>query len=273
MSRTAASGGGTVAWSPRCALVTGATSGIGKAAAVALAEAGIPRIVVTGRDAGRAEKVCAHLRDRGAEADAVLGDLSDGAVAEGIFSEIDDRGLLADVLVNAGGTTKRASVLDCDAPTFDELFAVNVRAPMLLCGRFVERLRRAGSRGTVVNVLSLAMYGGAPAIGVYAMTKAALALHTRNAAHALRNDGIRVNGLNMGWTLTPGEDDVMRRTHHYGAGWESEFRDRLPLGRLMRPAEVSRAIRYLATDASAPMTGSIVDFDQAPYGVADWPPD
>ena len=273
MSRTAASGGGSVAWSPSCALVTGATSGIGEAAAVTLAEAGIPRIVVTGRDAGRAETVCARLRDLGVEADAVLADLSDAAVAESVFSVIDGRGLLADVLVNAGGTTKRASVLDCDAPTFDVLFAVNVRAPMLLCGRFVERLRRAGSRGTVVNVLSLAMYGGAPSIGVYAMTKAALALHTRNAAHALRNDGVRVNGLDTGWTLTPGEDDVMCHSHHYGAGWEREFRDVLPLGRLMRPAEVAGAIRYLATDASAPTTGSILDFDQAPFGIADWPPD
>lgn len=261
-----------MSWAPGCALLTGATSGVGEAAAVALAEAGIPRIIVSGRDAPRAEKVRARLAGLGVEAHAVLGDLRDAAVAEAIFGEIDDRGLLADVLVNAGGTTKRASVLDCDAATFDELFAVNVRAPMLLCGRFAERLRSAGTSGTVVNVVSLAAYGGAPAISVYAMTKAALAIQTRNAAGALRNDRIRVNGLNMGWTLTPGEDDVMRHTHDYSEGWESEFGDMLPLGRLLRPAEVGRAVRFLATDASAPMTGSILDFDQVPYGIGDWPP-
>ena len=262
-----------MSWLPGCALVTGATSGIGEASAVALAEAGVPRIIVAGRDTDRAENVCKRLADLGAETDTVLADLSGAAVAESIFSMIDERGLLVDALVNAGGTTKRASVLDCDAATFDELFAVNVRAPMLLCAGFVERLRGAGTPGSVVNVLSLAMYGGAPAIGVYAMTKAALALQTRNLAFGVRHDGVRVNGLNMGWTLTPGEDAVMRQIHSYEPGWEGEFRDMLPLRRLMRPAEVGRAVRFLATGESAPMTGSILDFDQVPYGIGEWPPD
>ena len=261
-----------MSWLPACALVTGATSGIGEASAVALAEAGVPRIIVAGRDAGRAEKVCERLAGLGAEADAVLADLSGAAVAESILSALDDRGLLVDALVNAGGTTRRASVMDCDAATFDELFAVNVRAPMLLCAGFVERLRSAGAPGTVVNVVSLAMYGGAPVIGVYAMTKAALAVHTRNLAFSVRNDAVRVNGLNMGWTFTPGEDAVMRHTHGYEPGWEGEFRDMLPLGRLMRPAEVGRAVRFLVTGESAPMTGSILDFDQVPYGIGEWPP-
>ena len=132
---------------PGCALVTGATSGIGEAAALALAEAGVGTIVVMGRDARRAGEVCARIRDRGVAAEPLLGDLSDAGAADAIFAEIDALGLLADVLINAAGLTTRTSILDIDVAVYDELFAVNVRSPVLLCGRFAERLRRAGAPG------------------------------------------------------------------------------------------------------------------------------
>lgn len=256
-------------WLPGCALVTGGTSGIGEAAALALAEAGVGRFVITGRHAGRAAAVCERLEELGAPAEAVIADLSGAGAADAIFAEIDRRGLLVDALVNAAGLTTRAHALDVDVATFDELFAVNVRAPVLLCGRFAERLRRAGLPGTITDVLSIAMYGGCPDISVYSMTKAALGIHTRNAAHALAHDGIRVNGLAMGWTLTPGEDAVMRTTHGASDGWEALHAGQTPLQRLMRSDEVARAIRFLATGDSAPMTGSIMTFDQSAYGIRD----
>lgn len=242
---------------------------MGEAAAVALAEAGVGSFVITGRHAGRAEDICGRLGDLGASAEAVLADLSDAGAADAIFAEMDRRGLLVDCLINAAGVTTRTSILDIDVAAYDELFAVNVRSPVLLFGRFAKRLRRAGLPGTVVDVLSIAMYGGSPDISVYSMTKAALGVHTRNAAYALQDDGIRVNGLAMGWTLTPGEDRVMQTTHGASAGWEPEYAGRLPLRRLMRAEEVARAICYLATDASAPMTGSIVTLDQVSYGIRD----
>ena len=254
-------------WTPSCALVTGGTRGIGEAAASALVEAGVGNVVITGRDARRADDVCARLRELGASAEAVPADLSEAGAADAIFAEIDSRGLLVDTLVNAAGLTTRTLPLDVDVAVFDELFAVNVRSPVLLCGHFARRLRRAGAPGTVVDVLSIAMYGGGPEISVYSMTKAALGIHTRNAAYALQHDGIRVNGLAMGWTLTPGEDTVMRTTHGAPEGWEADYAVSLPLGRLLRAEEVARAIRYLATGASAPMTGSIVTLDQAAYGI------
>lgn len=256
-----------MSWAPGCALVTGGTSGVGEAAAMALAEAGVRRFVITGRHAGRAEEVCARLDELGAAAEAVLADLSEAGAADAIFAEIDARGLLADVLINAAGLTTRTSVLDVDVAAFDELFAVNVRSPVLLCGHFAERLRRAGAPGTVVDVLSIAMYGGCPEISVYSMTKAALGIHTRNAAYTLQSEGIRVNGLALGWTLTPGEDTVMQTTHGASPGWEGDYAGNLPLGRLLTAEEAARAICYLATDASAPMTGSIVTLDQAAYGI------
>ena len=80
----------------------------------------------------------------------------------------------------------------------------------------------------------------------------------------MQDHGIRVNGLAMGWTLTPGEDMVMQTTHGASAGWEAEYAGRLPLIRLMRAEAEARAICYLATDASAPMTGSIVTSTRCP---------
>ena len=104
------------------------------------------------------------------------------------------------------------------------------------------------------------------------MTKSALGVYTKNAAFTMREAGIRVNGLNMGWTFTPGEDAIMQRSHGASSGWQADYAEMLPLGRLLDPAEVGRAVGYLATEDSAPMTGSIVDFDQVPFGVGDWPP-
>ncbi|MXZ30598.1 MAG: SDR family oxidoreductase [Acidimicrobiia bacterium] len=259
-------------WVPECALVTGATSGIGEAAALALVEAGVGTVIVVGRDARRAEGVCARIEELRSSGEIVLADLSEAAAADAIFAEIDRRGLLVDSLVNAAGLTTRTEILDIDLADYEALFAVNVRSPVLLFGRFAKRLRRAGAPGTVVDVLSNAMHGGAPDISVYSMTKAALGIHTRNAAYALQNDGIRVNGLAMGWTLTPGEDTVMRSTHGAGDGWETDYAGRRPLGRLMRSAEVARAIRFLATGESSPMTGSIVTFDQVATGITDLHP-
>ncbi len=259
-------------WIPNCALVTGATSGIGEAAALALVEAGVPSIIVVGRNAQRAEAVCARIEQLGASAEIVLADLAQVQAADGIFAEVDARGLLADTLINAAGLTTRTQILNIDLAAYDDLFAVNVRSPVLLCGRFAKRLLQAGRPGTVVDILSNAIHGGAPDISVYSMTKAALGIHTRNAAYALQHDHIRVNGLAMGWTLTPGEDSAMRNTHGASDGWETSYAGRRPLGRLMRSEEVARAIRFLATGESAPMTGSLLTFDQVATGITDLHP-
>ncbi len=256
-------------WTPESALVTGATSGIGEAAALALVEAGVGTIIAVGRNAERAEELSARIAEMGASAEVVLADLSEAGAADAVFAAIDERGLLADTLINAAGLTTRTEILDIDLADYDDLFAVNVRSPVLLCGRFAKRLLRASRPGTVVDILSNAMHGGAPDISIYSMTKAALGIHTRNAAYALQGDGIRVNGLAMGWTLTPGEDSVMRTTHGASDGWETVYARTRPLGRLMRSEEVARAVRFLATGESAPMTGSIVTFDQVATGITD----
>lgn len=256
----------------QCALVTGGTSGVGAAAAIELAQRGVGRVIVAGRDSDRADDTCRQIRKAGSTADFVHAELEKHDSAASVMAQLGTLSTKVDILVNAAGVTHRASPTSATEHIYDELFAVNVRAPFFLTQRWAQDLISTGRSGAVVNVLSFAMYGGAPDIAVYAMTKAALGTFTRNAAYAWQEKGIRVNGINIGWTLTPGEDAVMRDAHGAPENWEELYAGSLPLGRLLRPAEIGHAIGYLATSDSAPMTGSIVDFDQSSYGVADWPP-
>ena len=126
-------------------------------------------------------------------------------------------------------------------------------------------MRRAGG-GTIVNILSIVAHGGPPFIVAYCGAKAALAAMTKNVANAVMRDRIRVNGLNMGWTSTPNEHVVQTRTHGRSADWQAEVGADQPFGRLMLPAEVARAVAFLASEESGLMTGAVVDFDQQVIG-------
>src|SRR5262249_44559306 len=99
----------------------------------------------------------------------------------------------------------RRGVDDTTIELWDRMFAVNVRAPFFLLQRAVAVMRPRGIQGSVVNVISVTSYGGAPYLATYAASKGALVTLTRNAANSLLRDRIRVNGLNLGWTNTPGE--------------------------------------------------------------------
>jgi NAD(P)-dependent dehydrogenase (short-subunit alcohol dehydrogenase family) len=123
--------------------------------------------------------------------------------------------------------------------------------------------------GTIVNILSMSSHGGQPFIIVYSGSKGALATLTKGAAFSLLRNRIRVNGLNIGWMDTPGEDRIQHVYHDAPADWLKKAEAATPTGRLIKPAEVARAVAYLASDESGLMTGSIVDFDQQVVGAAE----
>lgn len=173
-----------------------------------------------------------------------------------------------DVLANVAGLTDRGTIETTTPEIWDRLFAVNTRAPFFLIQRAVPHMRDRGG-GTVVNVISIAAHGGAPFIAAYVASKSALIGLTRNLGHALRHDRIRVNGLNMGWTATPGEEAIQRSAHGMGDDWLEEIEADRPFGRLLRPEEVARAICFLASAESALTTGAVWDFDQMVMGAYD----
>ncbi len=112
-------------------------------------------------------------------------------------------------------------------------------------------------------------HGGQPYLVPYSASKGALATLTRNLAHGLLADRIRVNGLNIGWTNTPGEHAIQTSFHRRPANWLDEASAQQPFGRLIEVDEVARAVAFLASEESGLMTGSVIDMDQQVVGTYD----
>jgi NAD(P)-dependent dehydrogenase (short-subunit alcohol dehydrogenase family) len=151
---------------------------------------------------------------------------------------------------------------DGTAEVWDQLFAVNTRAPFFLMQGAINHLRGRGAPGSIVNILSVNATCGQPDLAIYSATKGALLTLTRNAAHAHLAERIRVNGINLGWAETPSEHHMQTQILGQGKDWVARAAAGLPLGRLLQPDEAARLAVYLLADAAAPLTGAVIDLDQ-----------
>ncbi len=145
-----------------------------------------------------------------------------------------------DALVNAAGVTDRGSMMSATPALWDRLHAVNAKTPFFLMQRAIADMRARKKPGAIVNILSINVHGGATDLTVYASSKAALALITKNAAHAHRFDRIRINGINMGWADTPAERVMHAETLGKGPDWLAEQAAQQPFGRLLVAEDVAR---------------------------------
>ena len=118
-----------------------------------------------------------------------------------------------DILVNAAAITDRGTILDTTPELFDSMFGVNVRAPFFLMQDAANAMIKKGIQGAMVNILSMSSHGGQPFIIAYSGSKGALATLTKNTAFSLMRNRIRVNGLNIGWMDTPGEQRIQKLYH------------------------------------------------------------
>jgi NAD(P)-dependent dehydrogenase (short-subunit alcohol dehydrogenase family) len=250
----------------RVAIVTGGTQGLGEAIATLFAERGAKGLVLCGRNADNGRKVAQRLSGNGCSAHYVQADLSSVEDCRKVVAAADRQFGRVDTLVNVAALTDRGTILDTSPELFDRMFAVNVRAPFFLMQDTAKIMRREKIRGTVVNILSMSAHGGQPFITAYCSSKGALLTLTKNVAFGLMRDGIRVNGLNIGWMDSPGEDRIMRLYHGAQDGWRERAEAGLPFGRMVKVGEVARAVAYLASEESGLMTGSIIDFDQSVVG-------
>ena len=188
-----------------------------------------------------------------------------------MVAKADERFGRVDALVNAAGLTDRGNIFDTTEERFNEIFDVNVRAPFFLIQESVkDHAPREDRRLDRQHPVDVGPWR--PALHLRLLrSKGALATLTRNVAHSLIKFRIRVNGLNIGWMATPGEDRIMKTYHGAKDGWLDEAVKTRPFGRLIDPKEVARACAYLASDESGLMTGSNIDFDQNVVGVGDPP--
>ncbi|KVL38745.1 short-chain dehydrogenase [Burkholderia territorii] len=234
-------------------LVTGASSGIGRACAVALAHAGA-RVVAAGRDAAALESLtgeiaCETLRiDVGGDEHAIDAALA----AHDAF----------DGLVNCAGVASLEPALEVSAAHFDRVMAVNARGAALVARavarKMIERAGRdaAGARGSIVNVSSQAALVGLPAHLSYCASKAALDAMTRVLCIELGAHGIRVNSVNPTVTLTP-----MAQFAWSEPAKRAPMLAAIPLGRFAEPDEVVEPILFLLSDAASMISGISLPID------------
>lgn len=252
----------------RVVLVVGATAGLGAGIARAAAREGAS-VAVAGRRLERAEDVAGELEAEGARALAVRCDVADPESAIAAVTATVEHFGRVDCLVNAAGLTTRGTLLDTSPELFDAHVATNLRGPFFTMQAAVSDMVGRGAPGTVVNIITTSELGGQPHLAAYAASKAGLATLTRNVAHAHRWDRIRVNGLDIGWTETEGEDTIQRRFHGAGDDWVAKAAAGLPMGKLGQVDEIADMVVFLLSDRSGVVTGSVIDWDQTIQGCHD----
>lgn len=234
-------------------MVTGASRGIGRASALALAAAGARVLVHYGRGAQEAEAVVAEIRRAGGRADQVAADLRapDGAhtLAKQVRGAVGDR---LDILVANAGVSKSATIEETTIEDFDRLFAVNVRAPFFLVQQLLPIM---GKGGSIVLVSSLAARASLGTIAAYAATKGAVSTLVTQFASALGPRGIRVNGIAPGVV----ETDMSNFTKTE-AGREVAL-GMQALKRLAQPDDIGGVVAFLASEDARWISGDMIRVD------------
>jgi NAD(P)-dependent dehydrogenase (short-subunit alcohol dehydrogenase family) len=227
------------------ALVTGATSGIGREIALELARRGAT-VVVHGRSAERGAKVVQDIENAGGKARFVAADLTDADDVRRLAAEAGP----VDVLINNAGIYKFGETASTDDAIFDEHVNVNLRAPYILVQKLVPGMAARG-HGTVVNLSTVAASIPASGAGIYGATKAGVELLTRVWADEFGKSGVRVNAIAVGPTDTPGVAVYPGMLEAVGAT--------TALNRPAEPAEIASAVVFLAAPEASYVNGAVLN--------------
>ena len=242
----------------KTALVTGATSNIGRAIALAFAREGA-HVVVGGRDAERANAVVSAIRESGGKANVALGDQDGGQAAAQSLAEEATRllGGRVDILVNNAGIYPFHTTATSDEAMFDRIFAVNVRAPFFLTQALAPGMAARGG-GVIINLGSWITRLGIPVVPIYSASKSAIETLTRTWSAELVPSGVRVNAISPGVVHEPMAEphpgDVMMKgtpSNHAGS-----------------PEAIAHAAVYLASDEASFVHATVLDVDGGRLGAA-----
>lgn len=251
----------------KVALVTGSTSGIGAGIAGLFAQEGA-RVLIHGRNEEAGQRVISQLKQAGVPDEHLAfhaADLLDVEQCRALVRRAGEVFDGLDVLVNNAGDFTRGTIDDTTVELWDFQMALNLRAPFLLAQAAVPLMRERGS-GSIVNIGSVNAYIGGQNLTSYSVTKGGLMTFTKNVARQLARDHIRVNQLNVGWTLTEGEHRVQTKEVGREDWLEAVALPTRPFGRLLSPRDIAFAALYFASDESQLVTGSVLDVEQSPVG-------
>ncbi len=234
------------------ALITGGTSGIGRATANKLAQLGI-HVIVVGRNAGRGEKTVSEIRAAGGKADFVSSDLRDASSARAVAKRGVELGNgHVDILVNSAGIFPFGPTHETTEEVFDSVYSLNVKAPYFLVAELAPLMAKRG-KGAIINVSTMVADYGAPGMALYGSSKAAINLLTKAWAAEYGPRGVRVNAVSPGPTRTEG-------TEAMGEGVDQLAAQTLA-GRPASADEIAEAIVFLATDRSSFIYGAKLAVD------------
>jgi NAD(P)-dependent dehydrogenase (short-subunit alcohol dehydrogenase family) len=248
----------------RVALVTGGSSGIGRAAALAFAKEGAA-VVIASRGVERGEAVRRELEALGAEAEFVPTDVSQAGQVETLVRRTVERfGRLDCAFNNAAvidiGVFKPTA--DFSEEEFDRHITANLKSVWLCMKHEIVQMLRQGTGGTIVNTSSINGLGGVPHNALYAAAKAGVLGLTKSAAQEYAKQGLRINALVAGGFRTPMLESVFERVSPQDpSAAEAGFAQLVPLGRIGRPEEAAEAVLWLCSDASSYVTGSSLIVD------------
>ena len=235
------------------ALVTGATRGIGRATAEALAAAGAAVALNYARSADEAAEVAAALRAGGGEVEVVQADVADAAQVEAMFAHLRARWDGVDIVVNNAAVTRDGFVMLMSPDAWDEVLAVNLRGAFL-CARQALRPMIKRRWGRIINVISPAALLGKDGAANYAAAKGGLLSFTKSLAREVGRYGITVNAV------CPGLVDT-RLIAALPAAERARYAQQIALGRFGEPAEIAAAIRFLASPAASYVSGATLLVD------------
>jgi len=262
---------GHASFAGKTAVITGGSQGLGLATAELMKARGAAGLLLVGRDQAKGTATADRLNGDGCQVEFASIDLAKHGAADRVAERVDTSFGVVHTAVSCAAITARGTVWNASDQMWDDMLAVNVRAPARLISTLAPIMRRENVDGTFVLIGSIAHHGGIPELYTYSPSKHALETVARSAAFSLMPHRIRVNLLNPGWMDTPAEHVVQHHYHGADDNWLASAEAAQPFGRLLKPQEVARGICYLASAESGMMTAASIDFDQTIPGVGDMP--
>ncbi|PSQ83452.1 MAG: 2-deoxy-D-gluconate 3-dehydrogenase [Bacteroidetes bacterium QS_1_65_9] len=238
----------------KCALVTGASRGLGRGMAEALAEAGAD-VVCASTSEGGTDATAAAVRETGQAAWQVAADLGDRAALDALTREVNDKAGAIDILVNNAGTIRRHPATEFPTDDWDTVLKVNLDAVFLLSRHFGKRMIERG-RGKIINVASLLSYTGGITVPAYTASKHGVAGLTKALANEWAEKGVQVNAIAPGYFRTDNTKPLREDEKRAEA-----ITERIPAGRWGEPEDLAGAVVFLASPASAYVNGHVLIAD------------